>query len=283
MSKPTVKDNYLEYKFRVDPIKPAAEILIAELAALGFESFVESEDGVSAYIQKGDWNEALIQEVGILTKPEFKITYEFTELAKENWNAVWEANFEPIAIEGLCTVRAPFHKRREAVYDIVIEPKMSFGTGHHETTYMMLQLLLDINCKEKKVLDMGCGTGVLAILAAMKGAKAVDAIDVDPWAYQNTQENTLRNTQEGIKVRQGDVNLLREEMYDCILANINRNILLEDISQYSMHLVSGGLLCLSGFYQDDLPLISAKCAQNGLEYIRQLSKNSWVAAVYRFS
>jgi len=168
------------------------------------------------------------------------------------------------------------------VYDIVIEPKMSFGTGHHETTHMMVQHLLTQNLEDSSVLDMGCGTGVLAILAALKGAALVDAIDIDNWCYVNAKENIERNKVSFINVYEGDASLLQKQQYDVIIANINRNILLQDIPKYVRCLKKGGTLLLSGFYVEDMPLVNEKCAEHGLQFKKNLEKNKWVAAKYVF-
>ena len=180
---------YIEYTFRVTPLQPASDILIAELGEAGFESFVENEQGILAYVQQSDWRADILSNVQILQNPLFEITYDHKEIAQENWNATWEENFDLIVVNDKCVVRAPFHQKQEVDYDIVIMPKMSFGTGHHETTHMMLQHILNHDFEGKKVLDMGSGTGVLAILAAMRGASKVDAIDIDHWCYLNAKEN----------------------------------------------------------------------------------------------
>jgi ribosomal protein L11 methyltransferase len=204
------------------------------------------------------------------------------EIEQENWNATWEQNFNPILVGGVCAVRAPFHEKTEVAYDIVIEPKMSFGTGHHETTHMMLQHILDHDFWGKAVLDMGSGTGVLAILAEKKGAKAVDAVDFDNWCYLNALENVERNNCKNIRVYEGDAALLKGKKYDIILANINRNILLEDLPHYVKCLNTNGLLFLSGFYKEDIIAISAKCGELGLKFEKNLEKNNWVAVKYVF-
>jgi len=274
---------YIEYNFRIIPLQPASDIIIAELGEAGFENFMETDKGVSAYIKKKDWNKAILDDLQILSNPEFKITYKLIEIKQENWNAVWEQDFKAIHIGDQCVVRTPFHEVPKVEYDIVIEPKMSFGTGHHETTYMMLQLILGHDFRGKSVLDMGCGTGVLAILAGMKGATLVDAIDIDNACYVNTKENVVRNGHDQIKVYEGDAGLLVDQEYDIIIANINRNILLRDIPIYSNHLNRQGTLILSGFYLEDIPLISEKCVEMKLSFQENLEKNNWVAAVYRFS
>lgn len=271
---------YLEFDFKVKPVEPASDILMAELGELGFESFVENEEGLLAYILKSEWQEQTLDDLFVLQQPDFEITWTSKEIEQQNWNAEWEKNFHPIRVGDVCMVRAPFHAKEEVTFDIVIEPKMSFGTGHHETTYMMLQHILNTDFEGKSVLDMGCGTGVLAILAKMKGARSADAIDIDEWCYLNSLENVERNNCADIQVFQGDSSLLNDKKYDIILANINRNILLEDIPIYANSLNKGGALFLSGFYLEDLDAISLKCAANGLEFEKNLEKNRWVSAKY---
>ena len=277
-----MKETFLEYSFKVKPKKPATEILIAELAEMGFESFLETPEGLLAYIRKGDWKTEDLESVSILRHPEFKIDVDLKEIDQQNWNAEWEASFEPIVLGHHCAVRAPFHEVPDVRYDIVIAPKMSFGTGHHETTHMMLQFVLKNPFSGKKVLDMGCGTGVLAILSSMRGASSVHAIDMDHWSYLNAMENIELNGQNNIQVMEGEVELLGENSYDIILANINRNTLLRDIPVYANHLVKGGMLILSGFYKNDLRDISEKCAGSGLSFQENLEKNDWVSAKYVF-
>jgi ribosomal protein L11 methyltransferase len=268
---------YIGYYFNVEPIIPVVEILIAELGYAGFESFVETEEGVTAYIQKKEWNTAILKDVQILNSNECQIDYTFEEIDQVNWNEEWEKNFKPIVVDNTCTVRAPFHITPSTKYDIVIEPKMSFGTGHHETTHMMIQHIINNELTNKSVLDMGCGTGVLAILAEMKGAKPIDAIDIDNWCYTNSLENVARNKCKHISVYQGDASLLKSKTYDVILANINRNILLEDISKYANCLHKSGMLFLSGFYENDIPIIKAACNINELRLIDKLQRNNWVS------
>lgn len=271
---------YIEYSFRIKPLQPASDILIAELGAVGFESFVENDDGVQAYIQKDDLSKDILGPIQILKDDRFDIRHSSKEIPQENWNISWESNFNPIEIDDRCTVRAPFHQKNEVKYDIVIEPKMSFGTGHHETTRMMLQSILEHDVTGASVLDMGSGTGVLAILAAMKGADPVDAIDIDSWCYRNAKENIARNDCRRVNVYEGDSSLLGKRKYDIILANINRNILVKDIPVYAQNLTENGMLFLSGFYADDLPIISEICGQCGLKFEKNRENNDWVAAKY---
>ncbi|MBB3123800.1 ribosomal protein L11 methyltransferase [Mesoflavibacter sabulilitoris] len=272
---------YKGYYFKVEPLQPAVEILIAELGYAGFESFVETEEGVTAYIQKEEWNQNILEDIQILNSDEFNITYTHEDIEQTNWNAEWEKNFNPIIVDDVCAVRAPFHEKFDTEYDIIIEPKMSFGTGHHETTHMMIQHILQNDFKDKSVLDMGCGTAVLAILAEMKGAKPIDAIDIDNWCYLNSLENVERNNCKHISVYEGEASLLKDQNYDIIIANINRNILLQDIATYAKCLNTNGSLFLSGFYEEDIPLIEKECNANNLQHLKTLKRNNWVALHFK--
>lgn len=268
---------YIGYDFKIEPLQPGAEILIAELGDVGFESFVESEEGVTAYIQKDDWNAFILDDIDILKSKEFTITYEFSEIEQTNWNEEWEKNFNPIIVDELVSVRAPFHEKPNTKFDLIIEPKMSFGTGHHETTHMMIQHVLKNDFKNKTVLDMGCGTGVLAILAEKVGATKLDAIDIDNWCYLNSIENVERNHCKHISVYEGDVALLEGKNFDAIIANINRNILLADIGAYAKCLNPNGMLFLSGFYKEDIPLIEAECNKHMLNLNEIKERGQWVS------
>ena len=273
---------YIGYYFKVKPLQPAVEILIAELGYAGFESFVETEEGVTAYIQKEEWNTSILDNIQILNSDEFEITYTFEDIAQTNWNAEWEKNFNQIVVDDVCTVRAPFHEKPNTEYDIVIEPKMSFGTGHHETTHMMIQHILKNDFKNKSVLDMGCGTGVLAILAEKRGAKPIDAIDIDNWCYINSIENVERNNCSNITVYEGDASLLTGKKYDIIIANINRNILLKDMQTYASCQNKNGVLFLSGFYNNDIPIIEAECNKQMLKLDEKLERNNWVSLKFLY-
>lgn len=270
--------SYIAYHFTIEPKNPGAEILIAELGEKAFESFEETENGVSAYVQEVLWTSDILDGIFILQSENFTIAYTKEHIEQVNWNEEWEKNFEPIDVEGICYVRAPFHDKTEARYDIVIEPKMSFGTGHHETTFMMIRQILNNEIRDKKVLDMGCGTAILAILASMRGAIYVDAVDIDNWCYLNSIENAARNNRENITVFEGDASILsKQPTYDVILANINRNILLNDMDKYVVCLNNNGEIYFSGFYTEDIPVIQ-KCAErNGLSLENRLEKNNWVS------
>jgi len=272
--------NYFEFHFTIDPVQPASEILIAELGYLGFESFVENDDGITAYIPEEEYEEDIFAGVHILQSEDFKISYDQKEIERVNWNEEWEKNFTPILVDDICSVRAPFHEKPDTEFDIVIEPKMSFGTGHHATTHMMIQHILKNEWEGKSVLDMGSGTGVLAILTAMKGAKTIDAIDIDNWCYINTLENISRNDCEHINVEEGGAELLGGREYDIIIANINLNILLRDMPIYEKCLSKDGDIYFSGFYESDLPEMKKACKDLGLRYIEHFERDEWVAAKF---
>jgi ribosomal protein L11 methyltransferase len=268
---------YIGYHFTIEPKELGSEILIAELGEKAFESFTETANGVSAFVQKDLWDEMILNDIQILQSEEFTIDYIFEEIEQVNWNEEWEKNFEAINVDGNCHVRAPFHPKTNAEYDIVIEPKMSFGTGHHETTHMMIQHLLEMDVAGMKTLDMGCGTAILAILAEMKGALPIDAIDIDNWCYLNSIENAERNKCIHISVYEGDAALLQGKKYDLIIANINRNILLNDMQSYVDCLNTNGTLLLSGFYQEDTPFIDTSCTEKGLTFVKKLERNNWAS------
>jgi len=272
---------YIGYNFVISPLKPGGEILIAELAEAGFESFVENDNGISAYILKESWQENILDHIQILISDEFKISYTFEEIEQVNWNIEWEKSFKPIIIDEKVSIRTPFHKKPKNIgYDIVIEPKMSFGTGHHETTRIMVQHIMEIDLKNKRVLDMGCGTGILAILAEKRGAAFLDAIDIDFWCYENSIENIERNSCNKIHVYKGDASLLKDKIYDVVIANINRNILLNDINAYAKCLQKGGILLLSGFYTEDIRVIEGETRKYGLKKINFKQKHNWVGVKF---
>ena len=268
---------YIGYTFKVKPVQSGSEILIAELGYAGFESFVETLDGVIAYIQQSEHFDSILESINILKSEEFEITYTFEIIMQTNWNAEWEKKFNPIVVGDQCAIRAPFHDPFDVKYDIIIEPKMSFGTGHHETTHMMIEHILASDFTNKSVLDMGCGTGVLAILSKKNGAEVVEAIDIDNWCYLNSLENISRNDCAEISVLQGDASLLKGKRFDVIIANINRNILLKDLSTYAACLDENGSLFLSGFYDSDCELIESSCLELGLKFETKRIRNSWVA------
>ena len=273
---------YLEIKLNIEPAEPWKEVYTSLMADAGCDSFMDgdSENELLCYIPEKDYQEDVFKDLlGSPQFPEVTLSWSVAPMEDKDWNAAWEAHYEPVLIDGKCYIRAPFHPENPDVdYEIVIEPKMSFGTAHHATTAQMVSYLLKTKVRGKAVLDMGSGTGVLAILAYMKGAFPVTAIDNDEWAYRNGLENAQHNHCEHLKVLLGDASLLGEEHYDIILANINRNILLQDIPQYVQCMNDSALLFLSGFYEEDLPALRYCCAQNGMRYLDHKVKDKWVAA-----
>lgn len=274
--------DYFEIVCHPAPGTHTAELLIDSLADDGFESFTENSDGtISAYIQAPFFNDSLRMKLQSADYSELLKSFTISKIEDQNWNAVWESQYEPVNIEGRCYVRAPFHAPVPGVeYDIVIMPKMSFGTAHHETTRLMISYMLGLQLDGKSLLDMGSGTGVLAILAAMKGAEPVTAIDNDEWAFNNALENTLSNNFGDIEVILGDSKSIAGKRYDVIFANINRNILLNDIPSYRISLNDGGKLFISGFYTEDLPLLEEKAGENGLRLLSKRVENNWTAACF---
>ncbi len=274
--------DYVEVTYQITPKEPWADILIAQLADIGFDSFEETETGFKGYIEGKLFNEEELKNIEPVTDDSgVIISYEIKKIDDTNWNQVWESNFEPVHISD-CYIRAPFHKAVEGVkYEIIIEPKMSFGTGHHETTSLMVQWLLEIDVKDKSVLDMGCGTGVLAILASKKGASQLTAIDNYIYAYENTVENIERNSCRNIEVILGDATALGKKNFDIIIANITRNVLLEDMESYSNVLNQNGLILFSGFFSIDKSLIEDKATSLGLIYVGEKLEKEWISLCFK--
>lgn len=269
---------YTELSIDLSQTAVDTDVLTAVLAECGFESFSEEDGTYKAYIQSASYEQDIV--IQLLDQLNIATGYTTQAIAEQNWNAVWESNFEPVVIAGQCYVRAPFHKPEpQYPIELLIEPQMSFGTAHHETTSQMIALMLSEDFEGKDVLDMGCGTGILAVLAAKRGAQNTWAIDNDDWAYKNTLENIVRNNTPKIEVLCGDATLLSQlpEM-DIILANINRNILLADIQFYRKSMKENGKLFLSGFYEHDLPSIETEAQKNQLKLTNYTSQNNWVAA-----
>lgn len=269
---------YTELSIDLSQTAVDTDVLTAVLAEYGFESFSEENNTYKAYIQSEVFQRDLVaQQLEMLN---LASGYTIQVIPEQNWNAVWESNFEPVVIAGQCYVRAPFHKPEpQYPIELLIEPQMSFGTAHHETTSQMIALMLSEDFNGKDVLDMGCGTGILAVLAVKRGAQNAWAIDNDDWAYRNTLENIERNNTPMIQVLCGDATLLSQlPKMDIILANINRNILLADIQLYSKTLNNKGLLFLSGFYEHDLPSIESEANKYHLKLTNYTTQNNWVAA-----
>ena len=273
---------YFEVTFTILPYsETASDVLSALTAEIGFESFVECEGGMQAYVQQSLFDEAALKAIlSDFPMPDTQITYTITEPEDKNWNEEWEKNFfQPIVIEGRCVIHSTFHKDYpKAEYDIVINPQMAFGTGHHETTSSILGALLEADLKGKSVLDMGCGTSILAILASMRGADRVTAIDIEDWCVNNSRDNIALNHLNNITVELGDASLLKgREPFDVVIANINRNILLNDMHAYVDCMHSGSEIYMSGFYVEDIDAIR-QCGENlGLEFVGYREKNRWAA------
>lgn len=271
--------DYIELKIELIPIHPARDILMHELGETGFESFTEEDFGLMAYVSQNEYNEG--QVVNVLDRAKtftHKIEYTKSVIKQQNWNEVWESNFEPIEIGTKCLVKAPFHNIDKMFdYEITISPKMSFGTGHHETTFLMLSELFEMDLNEKSVLDMGSGTAILAILASKLGAESIDAIDIEEWAFENAAENAEINKVFNIEPMLGDATLLEDKIdtYDVVLANINRNILLQDMEKYAAALKPKGDLLLSGFYDVDAEFLLESTQKYGLRIKSKQVKNNW--------
>lgn len=269
---------FKQINLKFTPVSPWSDILIAYLAELDYNSFEETDDGLKAFVETDKFFEEKLKQV--LSDLDVKVEYEVHILKQENWNAKWESNFKPVIIDDRCGIRASFHPSLEVKHEIVITPKMSFGTGHHSTTSGMMKTMMDLDFRNKKVLDMGCGTAVLAILASKLKAKQILAIDIDEWAYTNSIENVEINQADNIEVLQGGSEHIKDN-FDIVLANINRNVLLSDMDVYSNSLVKNGDILLSGFYTEDLALISEKSNDCGLTFISSTNQNNWVTAHFQ--
>ncbi|MBC5775898.1 50S ribosomal protein L11 methyltransferase [Pontibacter sp. KCTC 32443] len=262
-----------------------ADILTAELGELGFDAFVENEEGFSAYIDEDKYSQQELEETLNRYADLAQIEYATQKIERQNWNEEWERNFEPLFIGDQVSVRASFHEKpANAKYDIVINPKMSFGTGHHETTTLMIENQLTLDHQGKRVLDMGCGTGILAIMAGELGASEIVAVEIEDWTVENARENAELNGYSSIDVRLGGAETIEgDKPYDIILANINRNVLLDDMPAYVAVLKPEGYLLLSGFYTDDLPMLQERATRLGLTYLSHRVKNNWVSAIFKYS
>ena len=267
---------YTEVDIKLNPVVPFADILVAKLNQIEFESYNEDENGVKAYVQTHLLNETAVKEIISEVAELCELTFTINKVKQENWNKKWESNFEPVYINDRCVIRAHFHADFPDVeQEIIITPKMSFGTGHHETTSLVMNEMFGIDFKDKSVLDMGSGTGVLAILAAKLGANSLIGIDFDEWAFENAEENAQLNSVDNIDFIHGDAGAIRDETFDIILANINRNIILQDIATYVGAMNEKSEILFSGFLKEDIPLILEKSEQLGLELVVSKHKNKW--------
>ena len=276
---------YFEVTFTTSPCNETVNDIVSALAGeIGFESFVEWENGVQAYVQQSLFDEEALKDmVANFPLPDTEIAYEIKEAEDKDWNEEWEKNFfQPIVIGNRCVIHSTFHKDiPQMEYDILINPQMSFGTGHHETTNLIVCRLLETELTGKCVLDMGCGTSILAILAAKRGASPITAIDIDDWCVSNSADNIRLNGIDCITVRLGDADLLRTERptFDLIIANINRNILTADMDAYAACMKTGSRIFLSGFYVDDIPVMKESLKKNALTFIEHHENNRWAMIV----
>lgn len=268
-------------RLRVICSPEAADILIAEVAEAGFDTFQETEDGFEAYANEADFDAAMIVSISERYSDVFPFRHEFSRVEKENWNEQWENSFEPVVVDDRCVVRAVFHQpERQFPHEIVITPKMSFGTGHHQTTWLMLKLQLDLDQRNKDVMDAGCGTAILSIMACQREASYVEAFDIDEWSTENGGENLATNNCPQVRLRQGTIRTLDfDRKFDIILANINKNILLDEMGEYAMRLKPAGMLVLSGFYVSDADDLVAAARPFGFSETRREERESWCALV----
>lgn len=272
---------YYEFKFIFKPKNEiVSDILMSVLGDVGFESFVEEDDVLKAYIQQSLFNKEELQtSINQFPIEVDAVDYTYTEAEDKDWNEEWEKNFfQPIIIDDLCAIHSTFHQGIPKVkYDIIINPQMAFGTGHHETTSLIINELLSMDLEHKAVLDMGCGTSILAILAHKRGANPITAIDIDSWCVENSKDNCALNNIDNIDILHGDANLLSQIdlNYDLVIANINRNILLADMESYIKRLNVGGKLLMSGFYTEDIAILQDKAESLGMKFERTNSRNNW--------
>lgn len=271
--------NYLAYHFTVTPPQPGSEILAAFISDLPFESFDHHDTGFTAFIKETD---AGLVNLDGLEFEDFTYELNIEKIAETNWNEEWEKNFEPVLVDDLLCIRAPFHKKNTSVkHEIVIMPKMSFGTGHHQTTRLMCRQMFATNLKNARVLDMGCGTGILAILAKKLDAAEVVAIDIDQWSVDNSRENCQQNGYPDIHLKLGDVDVISSEStFDIILANINKNVLKAHLPHYSAKLKTGGKLFLSGFFTTDVEELKSVSEKNGLRFVLTDNENEWAMLLF---
>ena len=276
----------MDYKKAIINFTPFEEwlrdVLIAQLGEAGYDSFLETETGFEAFIPENQFNEESVNQVVQAFSEGFTYDISFEKNKSQNWNEEWEKNyFKPLLVGNECVIRAPFHTDfPKAKYEIIIEPNMAFGTGNHETTLMMLEYIMEENMEGKNILDIGCGTGILGILASMKGALKITAIDIDEWSFKGAKENAVLNNIGNINVKQGNISLLVNEKFDIILANIQRNVLLDDMSAYSKCLNKDGKIFLSGFYADDINAIKIRAEETGLKDAGFKTKNNWIAHAF---
>ena len=274
--------NYIRLEFTCKTIQDwQQDLLINDLAEIGFDTFEDTDEGFNAFIPEPNFDLSALETLLLLLPEEVDISYRVKNIAEQNWNKVWEENFQPLTIGDRCYVRATFHESKVNEYpiEIVVDPKMAFGTGHHQTTSLMMEYLLEEDLNKKRVLDMGCGTGILGILSLKLGAEFVVAIDNDPVCSESALENSKLNDVDKISVLLGDSKVIPKDKFDIIIANINRNILLDQVSDYSNALTIGGVLLISGFYEgEDLEILKTNAESAGFQFLDNKTRDRWVAA-----
>ncbi len=271
---------YSRLKVICDPA--FSELLMAEIGEAGFDSFLETDNGFEAYTEMENYNKALLQAIKEKYNKQTTVVFYQDRIQKQNWNEEWEKSYQPIIVDDKCLIRAEFHKiEKKYPYELIITPKMSFGTGHHQTTYLMIRNQMDIDHRNKRVMDAGCGTAILSVMASKLGAKEIEAFDIDEWSISNGKDNIELNHCENIHHSQGKLSELRFDVrFDIILANINKNVLLDEMSLYKDNLMPNGLLLLSGFYVPDIPDIIAEAGNYGLTEIKRDERDEWAAVLF---
>lgn len=275
--------DYIELEFELEPFTPWNEVLVALLSEIDFESFQEIDSKLMAYIQKDLFNPEALNVVltDLAEHPEFRFQFKTNAIEQQNWNAVWESQFDPVFVDDQLQIVAPFHNLKAFPgQTIVIEPKMSFGTGHHQTTFLMCKEMFDLDLNDKKVLDMGSGTGVLAILAEKLGAREIHAFDIEPWSVENCDDNSTKNECKKVKSFHGDIDKV-EGVFDVIVANINKNVLKNHIEYYSKMLMTSGTLLLSGFFQSDSDELKNFAEKYNLSFIHAKDKDGWAMLKFK--
>ena len=277
--------NYIELFCNIpDSTSEATEILIAELDELGYDSFREEEYGLYAYIAEHDFDMHKVKEIyAVKEKIYGNIEFKHELFKEKNWNEYWEKNFQPVDINEILIIKAPFHNIEKTYkYEIILEPKMSFGTGHHASTWLMLSGMMDMDFNDKKVLDIGCGTGILSIFAWMLGSKEILAIDNNDWAFENAKENILLNNAGNIKIKLGEISDIgANNIYKIILANINRNVILKEMKHYIEHLNPGGEILFSGILTENFNDINDMAIGLNLILVKKEERNNWLLLRYK--
>lgn len=275
--------DYIELTLELNPKTPWTEILIGELADLGFESFTEENDKLQAYINFDDYNkEKIFSFLENFKKADLSLNFEEKLIPRQNWNETWESDFEPVRVDSKLLIRAPFHEYEEGFDKVIeIQPQMSFGTGHHQTTYLLSKVLCDMDLKNKSVLDVGTGTGILGILASKKGAKSIIGTDIEPEACENAIENSARNNVSNFSILEGDLEIVPNEKFDVIIANINKNVLKKHMKGYAERSKKGSLLLISGFFETDVPELIEFAEQFDFIHDKTHLYDSWAVIQFK--